>query len=516
MYRVVLVDDEVFIREGLKVLIDWKGCGYEICGEASDGEDALKIIEKEQPDVVITDIRMPGMDGLELIRCVTSNQFISPKFIVISGHSEFSYAQQAIKYGVCDFILKPISKKEFERALERIFRLLDAQKEQAKVMEEQLSKILFHKLIKGENDCGTVYEQVQRFGVPASSLFCYVMVEVNRDNDVECLDNIYTRHKIEDLFKKKIKQPLHFPIYEHELDRYGLLLMTGQETEMFENISILYEQLKQLGLSTTVYASDFILGFNQLRKAVEQVYYMMSYKYVIDEGPILYERIEGIDIYYGDIDGKLCEKLIEYIEESRISDVLCVVNHIFDEFRMKLFAVEAVKSSITYLVREVANIVKQFGGDAEQLKTFSNVMKCRNYNVSLNELEQRFSHFVVECANLVSQLREQMITCEIHKVKKYIEENYHKNISLKHIAQRFYMNPVYLGQLFRKTYGVYFKKFLLQLRIQQAKKLLRTTDLRIYEIAEQVGFGSVDYFVTQFEKMEGFTPTEYRKQTIRT
>jgi len=78
------------------------------------------------------------------------------------------------------------------------------------------------------------------------------------------------------------------------------------------------------------------------------------------------------------------------------------------------------------------------------------------------------------------------------------------------------MNPVYLGQLFRKTYGVYFKKFLLQLRIQQAKKLLRTTDLRIYEIAEQVGFGSVDYFVTQFEKMEGFTPTEYRKQTIRT
>lgn len=516
MYRVVLVDDEVFIREGLKLLIDWKGCGYEICGEANNGEDALRVIEREQPDVVVTDVRMPVMDGLELIRCVTSNQLINPKFIVISGHSEFNYAQQAIKYGVCDFILKPISKKEFERALERISFLLDSQKEQSKVMEEQLLKILFHRLIKGESDCETVYEQVQRFGVSALSLLCYVMVEVNRDNDEECLDSIYVKHKIEDLFKRQIKQPLHFPVYEHELDRYGLLLITKQKIEMFKNISILYEQLKQLGLRTTVYASEFILGFNQLPKIVEQVYYMMSYKYVIDEGPILYEQIEEMNIYYGDIDEKLCEKLIEYIEESRITEALCVVNHIFDEFRIKLFAVEAVKSSITYLVREITNVVKQLGGDEEQLKTLSNVMKYKKYNFSLNELEQRFSHFVVECSSLASQLREQLIACEIHKVKKYIEENYHKNISLKHIAQRFYMNPVYLGQLFKKTYGVYFKKFLLQLRIQQAKKLLRTTDLRIYEIAEQVGFGSVDYFVTQFEKMEGLTPTEYRRQTIRT
>jgi len=134
--------------------------------------------------------------------------------------------------------------------------------------------------------------------------------------------------------------------------------------------------------------------------------------------------------------------------------------------------------------------------------------------VSPAELKRLLSSFLLECASFVCKLRKEYAKGGIQKIKAYIEAHYNENISLKSIASVFYMNPVYLGQLFKKTYGLHFNEFLLQLRIGEAKKLLRQTDCRVYEIAEKVGFGSADYFVTRFEKLERMTPTEYRNKLL--
>ncbi|MBB5326355.1 two-component system response regulator YesN [Anoxybacillus tepidamans] len=516
MHRVMLVDDEVFVREGLRALIDWEAYGYRICGEADNGEDALWAIERLQPDLVVTDIRMPVLDGLELIRHMAVNRQAATKFIVISGYSDFSYAQQSIKYGVCDFILKPIDKKEFEQALERIANLLNEEKKQIEMRKEQVIEMLFRRLIRGEIDDETANEQMRELGIPFYPLFGYVMIEINQgDKEMEQIEHQEMKRQIDDVFRNHIHQPIYFPTYEHGWDRYGLLLIAENETEMNGNIDSLYKQLTNLRLNMTMYVSGVASCVGQLQQLLEQVYYAMRYKYMVEEGPIFYDQVKGVDVHYMDIDDQLYDRLIEYIEESQLDHILHTVSLIFYEFRAKRFAAEAVKTSIVHFVQKAVGIVKHLGGREEQLTTLSRVMECQRYSFSLNEIQQRFIDFAIECSKIIDKLRGQLMICEIHKVKKYIEEHYHENISLKNIAHQFYMNPVYLGQLFRKTYGVYFKKFLLQLRIQQAKKLLRTTDLRVYEIAEQVGFGSVDYFVTQFEKMEGLTPTEYRKQTIR-
>jgi Response regulator containing CheY-like receiver domain and AraC-type DNA-binding domain len=132
----------------------------------------------------------------------------------------------------------------------------------------------------------------------------------------------------------------------------------------------------------------------------------------------------------------------------------------------------------------------------------------------LHELKGLFTEFLHEAAAYLAELRNEQSKGGIERIKKYIEANYTENISLKSIAGKFYMNSVYLGQLFRKTYGIYFNDFLLQIRIGEAKKLLRQTDLRMYEIAEKVGFQNADYFVTQFEKLEKVTPTDYRNKLL--
>ncbi|MBO9598418.1 MAG: response regulator, partial [Cohnella sp.] len=125
MMKIILVDDEIFVRKGLLALIPWQRLGYEVVGEADDGEEAMKLIDRLRPDVVITDIRMPVMDGLRMIGNVRENGGYAPKFIIISGYSDFKYAQQAVRYGVQDFILKPIDEDELTVALLRIKDLIE-------------------------------------------------------------------------------------------------------------------------------------------------------------------------------------------------------------------------------------------------------------------------------------------------------------------------------------------------------------------------------------------------------
>lgn len=148
--RAILVDDEVFTRKGFLKLIDWEACGFQIVDEADNGEDALELIERLQPDVVITDIRMPVLDGLELIRHVVMKDIVKPYFIIVSGYDDFNYAQQAVRYGVHDFILKPIDETEFSHALVRLSERLELDRE-ARMREERLmSGALMESLIIGK------------------------------------------------------------------------------------------------------------------------------------------------------------------------------------------------------------------------------------------------------------------------------------------------------------------------------------------------------------------------------
>lgn len=154
-------------------------------------------------------------------------------------------------------------------------------------------------------------------------------------------------------------------------------------------------------------------------------------------------------------------------------------------------------------------------GEEKRIISLPAMTNWEKYNLTLDELKRLFTNYLLEGAVVIQELRKENMKGDIYKLKAYVEKNYHENISLKSIASKFYMNPVYLGQLFKKTFGVYFKEYLLTLRIDEAKNLLRKTDLRVYEIAEKVGFGSTDYFVTQFEKVSKMTPTEYRNQLLK-
>lgn len=522
-FSVMLVDDEQFTRQGLRALIDWQSCGMEVIEEADNGEDALQLILEKKPDIVITDIRMPVLDGLELIRKVTSeHREIAPAFIIISGYNDFKYAQQAVRYGVHDFILKPIDQEEMTETLIGLSKKLRADQSLKAKNEELLISSMIETLIKGEASEETIAEWEGR--MKHAQLYQYLFIELNDVHPWENSPVSFTPNEFKQQTQETIRKLLadFNTVYMHEhRGRLGLMvtdvLLSRYEGNIVQFIQELHDELTRMFDDRVfIYVGKPVDQLSKLHESYRAAKDALLYKYMYDDTKIVnYEDIRDRELVFIESDRTLFNQLLDQLEEHRIDELKVTIDQLFDEFRTKGFAPEAIKMNIHQCVTNVVNLIKELNGDERTLVSLEPILSWHDLNLSLQELKRLYTNFMTESSDYLKQLRREYGKGGIHQIKNYIDQNFHKNISLKSIASEFYMNSVYLGQLFKKHYGVYFNEYLLGLRIQEAKKLLRQTDLRIYEIAEKVGFSNADYFVTQFEKIEKMTPSEYRNKLIQ-
>ncbi|AZK46394.1 response regulator [Paenibacillus lentus] len=521
-HRVILVDDEVYTRKGLVKLIDWEACGFHVAGEADNGEDALELIRSIRPDLVITDIRMPVLDGLGLIRQLIEEEDEPPVFVIISGYDDFSYAQQAVRYGVHDFILKPIDEAEFMEMLSRLDERLRQEQEGRERKKRLANQAMIESIIKNEAEESFVADWEKQLNMTSSDFLYYVFVELNDHHLWGPTREEMPLHR----FLEQVEQVLQdlvgaYPLYVHEhRNRVGVIVPERVLKPYRNNIRSFAEALqgkiKVRNGRVFIYAGCPVQGLAGLRSAYESAKEALLYKYVYDrDGIVIHSHSNECTIQYVSVDQELYHRLIEQIEEFKLEELECSIKQMFRGFQEKRYAPEAVKMNIHQSVLGVIDIIRSMDGEEQSLESLAPIIGWHDLNFSLQELQRLFTTFAVESGRYIGDLRKEQQRGGIHKIRTYIEEHYHENISLKSIAAIFYMNPVYLGQLFRKTYGVYFNDFLLRLRIGEAKRLLRQTDLRIYEVADRVGFSNPDYFVTQFEKLEKLTPSEYRSRLVK-
>ncbi|MUT67499.1 response regulator [Paenibacillus sp. NEAU-GSW1] len=520
MYKVLLVDDEIFVRKGLLNLMDWQSLHYEICGEAENGSEALEQISLLQPDLVITDIRMPVLDGLGLIQKLTESMENPPVFIIISGYHDFKYAQQALRYGVHDYILKPIDEAELESTLRKLSGTLNVKRLASLTGEKQVSESVVETLIKGHLSEDDVKALARALQLDESESFVYVLAELHGRGANGQLPAQWTA--------KEAAVALQFlpeehrsriPVYEQQKGLFGLLLPIDRITEGSSCETIYRGLQRELSRAAKadvmLYIGDSVEGLGKVKQTYQSANEAMSYKFAEDGQNILFaNRLQGTLLYYFDIENDTYKKLLEHVEENDQEAYASDIDRLFQEFIEKRFAPSAVANAITRCVIGIINIIREMDGDETELKLLPKVMDWQNGYNRLQHLKPLFLAFAAEAAAYMSERRGEQSKGGIERIKKYIEAHYTENISLKSIAAKFYMNSAYLGQLFRKSYGVYFNDYLLSIRIAEAKKLLRQTDLRMYEVAERVGFQNADYFVTQFEKLEKATPTDYRNKLL--
>jgi two-component system response regulator YesN len=523
--QVMLVDDEQYVRKGLLGLIDWESLGYCVSHEADNGKDALRIISSRQSevDVVITDIRMPVMDGLKLIEEVRLHNLSECKFIILSGYNDFSYAQTAIRYGVSDYILKPIEEEDLEETLRKLAVQIKEERVQNAINGRLTLKGLFEQLSRGEQSSKAVTELDERVRLSKGTVLRYGIVEINR---VQSAERDATDYSVKDdvsivaeALQMLVDVPSDFVVQLRNqqcaflINSDALKLYSGSYERFGATLHSLLAKRLQAGV--TLYFGTSVKEMKALSQSIQTANELLQYKYVKGMKDVLfYETASKVALSYSEPDVGLFHRIQEAVEEQETEKIKTTSATLFAEIEAKSMAKDAIGTLINHYVHSIVGTLQGMQAPTDLLVNLKPMLSWDAQPLSFSELQHLFISFMIESSRMMEQLRGEQTKGSIHKIKSYIEHHYQKNINLKSIAAEFYMNPVYVGQLFKKTYGQYFNEFLLSIRIGEAKKLLRQTDLRIYEIAEKVGFNNADYFVAQFEKMENMPPSEYRKKLM--
>ncbi len=518
MHKVLIVDDEIFVRKGLINLLNWSSLQYEIIGEAENGAQALPLIEQMQPDLVIVDIRMPVLDGLGLIRQVNEEGGHQPVFIILSGYPDFSYAQQAFRYNVSDYILKPVNEQELTTTLLRIANTLNQKQLLLMTREKPLDEIIIESLIQGEPDEQVMGQIAHTLDLPLSAPYAYVIVEIQ---DMLPHREIDYLHPLQTLLQRHYQlEGQSLLIHARANNQYGYIVPPARLDEPIDSERTAYMRLlhsleNHLSIDVALFVGNKVDQLKSIVHSRTNADECLKYRFAAGfDGIFMAADLLTLPLYYFDIDEELHSKLIYEIEANHEDGYRNAIDAIFLAFQERHFAPGAVANTVRRSMIAAINIIRQLEGTEEELVWLEELLNWQAKYRNLDQLKQVFMNFVEEASEYIAKLRAGKSEGNIERVKKYIDGHYRENIYLKGIAAEFHMNPIYLGQLFRKNYGMYFNEYVLTLRIEEAKRLLRQTKKRMYEIAEMVGFQNADYFATQFEKLEKMTPTDYRNKMI--
>ncbi|MBY0203743.1 response regulator transcription factor [Paenibacillus cucumis (ex Kampfer et al. 2016)] len=520
MINVLIVDDEPFIRQGLLLLIDWNSLGFQVCGQASNGVQALECIRTMRPDLVISDIKMPEMDGMQLAKIIYEQYGGEMKMVLLSGFYEFEYAKQAIKYQVNDYILKPIVKDELLQVLEAFRKAFMERTEEKRHQEKQEHIVMTQQvqsILIGTADEDTLASIQVSYGDVMTKLRC-LMIETESEREQQQNDgsllveaHINQNHVgyVLKSFTGEKNRVLHIVTD---------LLLKREALSLEQYVTRLYTELSQIqGAAIAIYVGKEVHRLEELHESYYSCGKIKSLRFFSAYGPIYYFEHMDTSVFTNQPAGRekqLFDGLIQAIEEQQTEDIRGHAQAIFQFFLEQRIEPGIVGIHLHYLAYTLLGLVNRddtdLNSDEEWMQ--STFLQTNYAMLSMEENIENLCHFSYTCAEKLKERQKWNAMGVLARVEAYIHEHYMENVSLKLLGEHFFMNSAYLGQIFKKHYGVSFSDYLNQIRIDEAIRLLRRTDYRVYEIATKVGYRDSDYFINRFEKIRGETPAQYRKR----
>jgi len=526
MIKVMIVDDEPYIRQGLKILIDWEHFGFKISAEASNGHEAVKILENTEIDLVITDIKMPHMDGLELIEYTREHISGNIRFIILSGFYEFEYAKKAIKNDVADYVLKPVQKDELIKVLEEYKEYYYREMENLK-KQEMSERIIFERhlsaLLSGISDTESIEYVKNYLSDPVNVRYISIEYDSTDENYNQLTDDEKAKEQacLFDAVKKCLGchwNHAFIPVGAGRDYSVGFIYAGSlAEQENIKEKDYIRELHKKIS-SLTAYKIYFYIGqkvddisaISESYKSTTIAKNFLLYSKAIDIA--FYEEIKDkINTDKFTVDKKLIDELIKVIEENDNDQINVAVENLYDHFKELAAEPEMIKISMDYLLFNLISLARDLNPDFDYDEIYRMVSQG---GYSVRGSVNNFKKFALEFSDYLNSLRRHVFGGILADIEREITENYMHNISLKSLSEKYYINRAYLGQIFKKQFGVSFKDYLNNYRIEKACEILLRTDDKIYEIAEAVGFNNTDYFISKFVQIKGTTPLQFRKQFL--
>ena len=523
MYSVFIVDDEMLVREGLRNKIDWEHSPFSFAGEAGDGEIALSMIHDIKPDILITDIRMPFMDGLEL---ATLAKKMQPwlRIIILSGHDEFDYAKRAISIGVDDYILKPFTLEEVLQSLTKVAAALDAQKQQNTDLERLKAELestsalsrakLLTDLVYGVADANSVLQQAPSFGIALISHYYAVCVsELHPADDGKSAQLALTSAimALQDAEANSIVftlSPLRF-----------VAIIKGSTAEACEESAFSFANLVQHELLKSVpctvvtaigsvveHSANIATSFAEANDVLKQSHFTDKNR-IISSNDLHQQADSALVLQEND---PLVDRL-NYANESEIDQIISEYIALLGE-NSGHFSIIA-SYLLVDVIMAVSKVIEGLGGDIKA------VMPELLSHTFVDRAVQSEEIFITEIRQVLTALlayRNEHVQGRyadvILRAKRYIEKNYaNPDICLKSAAEVVNFSPNHFSTIFSQDCGVTFIEYLTRVRIEQAKKLLKNTELKTADVAYEVGFNDPHYFSFIFKKTVGCSPRDWRQ-----
>lgn len=479
MYKAIIVDDEKWIVEGIKVGVEWGSYGFEVVGSAENGQEALTLIEQLKPDVVFTDIKMPLMNGLELIK---TGREVSPKtlFVVLSAHAEFAYAQKALNYGTFGYCLKPFEIEEIHSMLKRLSAALTVRKPSSPSIP---SPDLYEAICANEADL--VKKIIRDNGMDVhEKVRIQPLVMVIQNSKLPAISG-----DIQHLGFQMSPRRLGCLVYEDETEAFIQTLLSSCKASLC-SIGIGYALSDLSELSSSLEAAS-LASYGMFTTGKSGVFSAPPHTNPLSE-EVLRNLAQAL-AQKDRIQFSTCmnSSRIHFRNgQLSIKDAYLIFTAL-----MTLFYREGVSSSAR--VFEGYEQLSYHFGDTDAMIDFL--------------MEHTLGYLSEEQPALISEVSHKTIK----KILEYIHVNFTHDISIQSLSEKFYLSPNYLCHLFKKEVGDNFIEYISRLRIQYACKLLTETDLPIKHIGEKCGFNDYFYFTRIFKRIISQTPTQYRESTSR-
>lgn len=513
--KMLIVDDEPVICKGLTTTIPWSDIGVEVVGSACNGKDALSFMYKESIDLVLTDVYMPEMDGLELSKHI-SKDFPKSKIIVMSGYDEFEYARQALRLGVEDYLLKPVDVNDLIELVKQLRqRIIEQKRDEKNLKQELISKQILHYL----------------FGSPISpedmikseNMISSYRILISELPDYYLLKDAYTKKELTAL-KEEWKHQIEQAFSKFKLDSISIF---GHENEL---ITIQYnsdESKLNDQCMINVYKSIGKLGDHLIRGVVSSHQQILSTipklrKEIctnLQDSRVVDERINFIEndnqkkveaIYPKKIEVQLQEAILKQ-DQALISYLLKDMFKSFEKERLTLLQVLNISRKLeSVLKNQLQN--QYYGSHLDEI----HFILHKDVDLKIYNSHQAIKHLLMID---ISYLTESLDTKNnnhwiIESAKKYIQKNYQKDIKASDVADQHLITPNYFSMLFKQETGYSYSEYLNILRIKKASELLVNESNKVYEIAEYVGYKEYKYFAHIFKIHLGMTPTQYRRSNV--
>ncbi len=538
MLKVLIVDDNAFSRTDLKTMIDWEKTGYFISGEASSAPGAIQLIENDIPDIVITDMHMPSMNGVELIDRINEN-WPQIKVIAISAYDDFDYVKQSMKKGAVDYVLKHHLNSDtlldiLQSAKDAVmkYRIECNQRnmltEQILNRKSTLCKEFIQALMTGEQtDSNEIASSIASLGINIDNK--NLVVSIAEIDDFAFIEERFSSKEIDALIKTFLEMARGIlgdwekSFIEHfSKGRFVIIFSLGDAYSMLFIYNKLYTMIdrlrsgvrKYLNVTACFSASKVYSDISRISQAYHEADIMLKDKFYKGKDSILIENTERKAE-----DGFLCldirdeRDLIATLRELDSERVKQHIDTIFDRILNNRLGSKSTQMICAELINIVNKVAKETGLEISQIYTNEeipyNMMQKYETIVDIKQwITGLYDKLIAILRNLKVGNKHSEIT---RRAIEYVNKNYKKDISLSEIAEFTGVSNSYISRVFKEDCGMGFVEFLNRIRVENAKNLIENGKLKLKEIVVKVGFNNYNYFFRVFKDIEGMTPLEYEQ-----